>query len=80
MISKKMVMNNAVFGKIMENVRKYRDIKLITTEERMIYLKKFFYLLAIEMKKNKPVYIGLSMLEISKIVMYEFWCDYVKPK
>ena len=75
-----MVVNNAVFGKTMENVRKYRDIKLITTEERMIYLKKFFYLLAIEMKKNKPVYIGLSMLEISKIVMYEFWCDYVKPK
>ena len=28
---------------------------------------------------NKPVYLGLSILELSKIVMYEFWYDYVKP-
>ena len=48
---------------------------------------KFFteHLLAIEMKKskilmNKPVYLGLSMLELSTILMYEFWYDYVKPK
>ena len=43
------------------------------------------HLLAIQMKKteifmNKPVYLGLSILELSKIVMYEFWYDYVKPK
>ena len=42
-------------------------------------------LLAIEMKKskvkmNKPVYLGLSILEISKTLMYEFWYDYMKPK
>ena len=50
---------------------------------------KFFkeHLLAIEMKKkpteiriNKPVYLGLSILELSKILKYEFWHDYVKPK
>ena len=29
---------------------------------------------------NKPVYLGLSILEVSKVVMYEFWYDYVKPK
>ena len=29
---------------------------------------------------NKPVYLGLSILELSKILMYEFWYDYVKPK
>ena len=29
---------------------------------------------------NKPVYLGLSVLELSKILMYEFWYDYVKPK
>ena len=29
---------------------------------------------------NKPVYLGLSILELSKILMYEFWYDYVKPR
>ena len=45
----------------------------------------FESLLAIEMKKtkvkmNKPIYLGLSILEISKTLMYEFWYDYMKPK
>ena len=88
-------MNNAVSGKTMESVRKHRDIKLVTTERRRNYLvselnyhaTKFFteYLLAIETKKtqillNKPVYLGLSILELSKISIYEFWYDYVNPK
>ena len=82
-------MKNAVFGKTMENVRKHRDIKLVTTEERKNYLvsepnshnKNFFWkLLAIEIKKtwkimNEPVYLNLSVLEMSKTVMYEFWYD-----
>ena len=29
---------------------------------------------------SKPIYLGLSILEISKILMYEFWYDYMKPK
>ena len=88
-------MNNAVFGKTMKNVRKHRDIKLVTTERRRNYLvsqsnyqtSKLFSenLLAIEMKKlkvkmNKPVYLGLSILKISKTLMYEFWYDYIKSK
>ena len=89
------LMNNAVFGKTMENVRKNRDIKLVTTDKRRNQLVsepncheiKWFSenLVAIEMKKtkvkmNKPIYLGLSILEISKILMYEFWYDYIKPK
>ena len=89
-------MNNAVLEKTMDNVRKHhRDIKLATTERRWNYLvwgphyhtTKFFieHLLANEMEKreilmNKPVYLGLWILELRKILMYEFWHDYVKPK
>ena len=81
------LMNNAIFGKTMENVRKHRNIKLITTNRRRNFLvsepnyrttKRFpKNLLALQMKKikvkmNKPLYLGLSILEISKTVMYEF--------
>ena len=82
------LMNDAVVGKTMENVRKRRYIKLVTTDKRKnqldselnCHITKWFSenLLAIEMKKikvkmNKPVYLGLSILEISKTLMYEFW-------
>ena len=88
-------MHNAVFGKTMENVRKHRDIKRFATIERRNYLvsepnyhtTKFLKknLLAIEMKKteilmNKRVCLGLLILELSKILMYEFWYGFVKLK
>ena len=88
-------MNDAVFGKTMENVRKHRDIKLLTTERRKndlvsepnYHTTKVFTekLLAIELEKteifmDEPLYLGLSILEFSKILMLEFWYDYVKPK
>ena len=88
-------MNNCVFGKTMENIRKHRDIKLVTTDKRgnqlvsepNYHTTKCFSenLLAIEMRKtkvkmNKPVYLGLSILDISKTLMYESWYDYIKPK
>ena len=88
-------MNNSDFGKTMENVRKHRDIKLATTDRKRNQLvsepnyhtTKWFSenLLAIEMKKakvkiNKPVYLGLPILEISKTLMYELWYDYIKTK
>ena len=94
MILKK-ILNYSVFGKTMENVRNHRDIKLVTADKRRNQLvsepnyhtTKYFSenLLAIKMKKikvkmNKPLYLGLSILEISKTLMYEFWYDYIKPK
>ena len=91
----KKFMNNSVFGKTMENIRKHRDIKLVTADKkRSTLVSEPNYhtinlisedLSIIEMKKtkakmNKPIYLGLSILEISKILMCEFWYDYIKPK
>ena len=93
-------MNNSVFGKTMENIRKHRDIKLVTTDKKKNKLvsepnyhiinlisEDLFsdYLSIIEMKKtkikmNNSIYLGLSILEISKILMYKFWYDYMKLK
>ena len=88
-------MNNAVFGKMIENVRNHRDIKLIVTEERRKKLVsepnhescKVFSedLMAIEMRKtsvlmNKPIPVGQAILDISKTLMYDFRYDYIKPK
>ena len=79
----------------MDGVRKDRDIKLVKTERSRNHLvwepnyhnTKYFTenLLGIEMGKteilmNKSVYLGLSILELSKVLMYEFWYDYVNSK
>ena len=89
------LMNNAVFGKTMENVRKHRDIKLVTTDKKisklvsepnyhtMNYISKNLSIIEMrrtKVKMNKPIYLGLSILEISKILTYEFWYDYMEPK
>ena len=82
------LMNNAIFGKTMENVKKHRDIKLLTTDKRRnqfasepnYHATKYFSekLLAIEMeetklKMNKLVYLIISVLDISKTLIHEFW-------
>ena len=89
------LMNNSVFGKKMENVRKHRDIKLATIDKKRSKLVSepnyhtinlisenlsITEMKKIKVKMNKPIYLGLSILEISKILMYEFWYDYMKPK
>ena len=88
-------MDNSALGKTMENARNHRDIKLVTTEKKEVHqfqnqiitqqntIQK--NLLAIEMKKtkiimNRHVYLAMSILDISKILIYEFWYDYIKPK
>ena len=88
------LMNNAVFGKIMENI-KHRNIKLVTNREAYLKLvmKPNFKsgilfsenLMGCEMEKikvvmNKPVFLGQAILDLSKIVMHEFHYDYMKQK
>ena len=89
------LMKNSVFGKTMENIRKQRNIKLVTTEEKYLHtvMKPNFKsgvlfgenLMGCEMGKinvvmNKLVYLGQVILDLSKIVMYEFHYDYMVPK
>ena len=89
------LMNNSVFRKTIENIRKHRNIKLVTTEEK--YLKTVMKpnfksgvlfgenLMGCEMGQikvvmKKPIYLGQAILDLSKIVMYEFHYDYMIPK
>ena len=89
------LMNNSVFGKTMENIRKHRNIGLVTTEEKYLHtvMKPNFKsgvlfgenLMGCEMGKiklamNKPIYLFQAILDLSKIVMYEFHYDYMVPK
>ena len=88
-------MNNSVFGKTMENIRKHNDIKLVTNTKAYLrnVMKPNFKsgvlfgenLMGCEMGKikvvmNKPVYLGQAILDLSKEVMYEFHYGYIKPK
>ena len=89
------LMNNAVFGKTMENIRNHKNIKLVTTEEKFtkLVMKPNFKssilfgenLMGFEMGKvkvvmNKPVCPGQAILDLSKLVMYEFHYDYMRRK
>ena len=89
------LMNNSVFGKTMENIRNRVDVKLVNTPEKLLKLvAKPYYknqnifsenLVSVHMKKvkltmNKPVYLGMCILDLSKTIMYDFHYDYIKPK
>ena len=89
------LMNNSVFGKTMENVRNHRDIKIVTTNKQRNrlasepnyhttkYISKDLLIMEmkkVEVKMNKPVYLGQAILDISKILMYKFWYHYIKSK
>ncbi|KYN17802.1 hypothetical protein ALC57_09906, partial [Trachymyrmex cornetzi] len=91
------LMNNAVFGKTMENVRDHVDVRLITRwdgrygAEAMIAKPNFHSrsifsenlisvgLRKLEVKMNKPIYIGMCILEIAKLRLYEFHYEYMIP-
>ena len=89
------LMNNSVFGKTMENLRKRSNIQLVTNPERMERLAarptyishKIFHenLVAVHSKQtklllNKPSYVGMCILELSKLLMYDFHYNYILPK
>ena len=89
------LMNNIVSEKTMDNVRKHRDSKLVTEERKRndavpepnCHPTKLFteHLLVVGMTKtkilmNKPVYLVLLILDLSKTQIYEFWYDYINPK
>ena len=89
-------MNNSVFGKTMEDVRKRVNIDLVRQvgEERRLISdpafvsRKIFYganLVAVHrrqtnVKLNKPEYVGACILDLSKYYMYDFWYGYLKTK
>ena len=89
------LMNNSVFGKTMENIENHVDVRLVCEEREGTKLAaKPNYdrctifdenLVAIHMKKtkllyNKPIYLGMCILDLSKTLMYEFHYNYIKKK
>jgi hypothetical protein len=89
------LMNNSVFGKLMEDVRRHSNIELVTDERRMKKLSasprfkrvEIFTesLCGVEMEKkvvelNKPIYAGFAVLDISKTLMYDFHYNVMKKK
>ena len=89
------LMNNSVFGKTMENLRKREDIRLVTDEEKLLKWasrpsfksSKIFNedLVAVHKIKttltlNRPAYVGMCILDLSKTLMYDFHYNYIKSQ
>ena len=89
------LMNNSVFGKTMENIRKRVDVRLVTDEKKLLKLtskptyvsSKIFNenLVAVHKIKetltlNRPAYVGMCILDLSKTLMYNFHYNYIKDK
>ncbi|XP_022802285.1 uncharacterized protein LOC111339828 [Stylophora pistillata] len=89
------LMNISVYGKTMENIRKRVDVRLVNSEDKakkLVNKVNFKHctifsenLCAVEMRKtqitfNKPLYLGMCILDLSKTLMYDFHYNYIKPK
>ena len=89
------LMNNSVFGKTMENIRKRVDVRLVTDEKKLLKMtskptfvsSKIFNenLVAVHKIKetltlNRPAYVGMCILDLSKTLMYDFHYNYIKQK
>ena len=88
-------MNNRVFGKTMENIRKRVDVRLVTDEKKLLKLtskptfvsRKIFNenLVAVHKIKetlvlNRPAYVGMCILDLSKTLMYNFHYNYIQKR
>ena len=88
------LLNNSFYGKTMENVRNHRDIRLVNTENKKSklasepnyhsnkHISEDFLIMGMkrrEIRMNKPIYLGQAILDYSKMLMYEFWYDYLQP-
>ena len=88
-------MNNVVYGKTMENLRNRFDVKLVSNKRDYLkWTSKPSYMLhnifdndvatirknKVTLMLNRPAYIGMCILELSKVLMYEFHYDYIKNK
>lgn len=89
------LMNNSFFGKTCEDVRKHKDVHIVRDEAKLkkivarpTYDQHAIYdenMAAIQMKKNvvnlnKPRYVGQVVLDVSKLLMYQFHYEYIMPK
>src|SRR5207244_9755364 len=89
------LMNNSVFGKTMENVRKRKNFKLICDKTKFEkYVAKPTFLNGVifnenlvgvhyvqeKLKLNKPIYVGFCILDILKTLMYDFHYNFIKNK
>ena len=90
------LMNNSVFGKTMENIRKRVDVRLVTDKNKLLKMssKTDLYIIkniqqksygsTLKIKEtltlNRPAYVGMSILDLSRTLMYDFHYNYIKQK
>ncbi|CAL1535718.1 unnamed protein product [Lymnaea stagnalis] len=89
------LMNNSFYGKTYQNIRKYRDVKFLTNETRIKTCAsqincqeivsvtdeiKAAFMKKVQITLNKPIYIGFSVLEISKTLIYDFHYNFIRKK
>ena len=85
------LLNNAFYGRTLMNKRKHRDVHLVheskiskhVAKPRFDFTREFdnqlyaVHLLKLTVKLDSPIYLGMTILDLSKVVMYEFWYGYL---
>ena len=81
------LMNNSVFGKKMENIHKRVDVRLVTSKEKLLksaskptYVSSKIMVAVHKIALKTPAYVGMCILDVRKIPMYDFHYNYIKQK